>query len=548
VIGAAPGTFTAVLRAEVQRNGRRVAPYAMSAVFAGNALLWWAAGPAADRGWATNGEFYIARMLGGFSFMTLPLCTAILMGDPVLRDFVERVDPLIFSKPIQRAGYVLAKFFGSFVVLVACQAVFALTLLALQAFGPAGMIMRPAHVIPYVRHFLFFVVISHLALAALHFAVGTLTRSTRAVYGLAMCLYPLYVLYQTQLAAFPARWRVALDPLLFNWSAEIARGRSAAWLNTLVVTYDADMMANRIAVAFLAAVCLAFVCVRFDATKEAVQASPDERVSTFTVTRARQASRAKARYVIPERWRHVLDPFVAATGVELRLLAAERSLIIIGPLVVLLTMAGPAVYGVRGAEGVASAAYFRVTAETVVLLLVGVMVFYTGEAVHRDREARVEPMLWSTRAPNATFIVPKLVTSVTLGFAILVLVAIASIVVQLVRGSEVDVGVYLRGYVLIHGPTVLVAAALATMLNIVFRDKYAAYIASVAIGTTLFYVYGRGLNNLLYNPALIGRLESADLVALSPMLILHRAYCVLLAGGFIAVAQWRFARRSTRGA
>ena len=90
------------------------------------------------RGWAVNSDFYIVWLFGGFSFMTMPLFIALMMGDPVIRDFRIGIDPLIFSKPVRRTEYLLGKFFGNFFVLVCCQACFALTALLLQAFSTPG--------------------------------------------------------------------------------------------------------------------------------------------------------------------------------------------------------------------------------------------------------------------------------------------------------------------------------------------------------------------------------------------------------------------------
>src|SRR3989440_8092573 len=177
--------------------------------------MWWGWGAAVQYGWATNSEFFIVRNFNGFSFITgLPLFIALMMGDPVIRDFRIGVAPLIFSKPVSRAEYLLGKFCGNFFVLVCCQSAFALTLLSLQAVSKAGMLVQPVRVWPYFKHFFVFVVISHLALAAFYFTVGTLTRNAKLVYALAISFYPLYAAYQVFiLKSLPARWRSALDPL-----------------------------------------------------------------------------------------------------------------------------------------------------------------------------------------------------------------------------------------------------------------------------------------------------------------------------------------------
>ena len=187
--------FVAVFQNEVLLNSKRVAPYALMILFTANAVLWWIR-PAVEFGWATNSDWYIVRNLLGFSFLLgLPILNAVIMGDPVIRDFRTGIDPLIFSRPVTRAQYLFGKFLGNFFVLVCCQAVFPLTQLVLQAFPTSRMIVLPIRVFPYFKHFFFFLVITHLLLATFYFTVGTLTRNSKIVYVLAAGFYPLYIAY-----------------------------------------------------------------------------------------------------------------------------------------------------------------------------------------------------------------------------------------------------------------------------------------------------------------------------------------------------------------
>src|SRR5437016_2895844 len=185
--------FGAIVQNEVLLNSKRVAPYVMALLCAGNGLLWWGWGPATGRGWAVNSDFFIAGALPVYSFMTLPLFTALFMADPVIKDFRAGIDPLIFSKPVSRAAYLLGKFFGNFFVLACCQSAFVLTWFALQAVDKPGVVTQGVRVVPYIKHFLVLVVISHLVLAAFYFAVGALTRNATIVYGLGVAFYPLYI-------------------------------------------------------------------------------------------------------------------------------------------------------------------------------------------------------------------------------------------------------------------------------------------------------------------------------------------------------------------
>src|SRR5829696_5781321 len=175
-------TFAAIAFNEVLLNSKRIAPYVVALLCGGNGLLWWGWGPATGRGWATNSDFFIAGVLPVYSFMFLPLFTAVIMGDPAIRDFRVGIHPLIFSKPVSRASYLLGKFFGNFFTLACCQSAFVLAFFVLQWVPKQGMVVQQPKFFLYPKHFLVFVAISHLVLAAFYFTVGTLTRNAKIVY------------------------------------------------------------------------------------------------------------------------------------------------------------------------------------------------------------------------------------------------------------------------------------------------------------------------------------------------------------------------------
>ena len=564
--------FGAVCRTEMLLNSKRVVPYAMAVLFGANALLWWGWGAAAYYGVATNSEFYIVRNFTGFSFLTLPLFTAVIMGDPVIRDFRLDVAPLIFSKPVGRAQYLLGKFCGNFFVLVACQAAFALMLLALQAVNKAGMLVQPVRVWPYFKHFFVFVVISHLALAAFYFTVGTLTRNAKLVYALAVSFYPLDAAYQVFiLKSLPARWRAALDPLLLNWMDGFARGRSADWLNQLTISYDAGLFLNRAFMLLSAAACLTILYRRFvlaeRRTQEAVAhgiatlnlAPPVERLDTtesFTPLRAEQAATsARGKVALP-----VVKPadagvssnlkkLCAALRLEFRLLRAERSLVLIIPLAVFLSTLELAFYRTTPAPSY-TAAYASSTAQALLLFLFGLTVFYTGEAMHRDRELRVEPLLWSAPAPNYALLLSKFLATVLLNLALIASVAFVAVGLQFYKGdTPVAPSGYLLVYALVLLPSVVVIAAFAVLLNVLLRDKYLTYAVSIAAGIGLFYLYSQGYRHWLYNPVLYQLWTYVDLTnagSNQTRILTHRVYWLAIACACLTLAHVLFERQTTK--
>ncbi len=563
--------FGAIFQTEILFNSKRVAPYALMILFSANAALWCLAGPAAGRGWATNSDFYIARLFGGFCFMTMPFFTALIMGDPVIRDYRARIDPLIFSKPVSRGEYLLGKFFGNFFVLVCCLGCFALTACLLQAFGRSGMIVLPMRVFPYLTHFFFFVVVSSLALAAICFTVGTLTRNVKIVYGLVTSFYLLYISLQIALKGLPLRWRIILDPLLFNWD-ELYKRRSADFLNQFVLNYSGDMIANRALMLLVSAICLMSLYFRFSMIERFKKVKRDDRFTTIDLRTSgdhlyneaasfdlalpahAEASAPLKSIAFPnvrlltKGVRASFKQLMAASEVELRLLFAERSLVVLLPIATFVSVLALAEYeAVPGPSY--SAAYAGRTADSFLLFLLAIAIFYTGEAMHRDRELRIEPVLWSVPAPNFVLLMSKFLTTLLLSISASALVAIATIALQIYKGHwPVEILTYLKIYSVILLPSMSFMIASVMTLNVLLRDKYMAYAASLAFAGGSFYLFNSGYNHLLYNPVLYGLWTPYDLTSGSGRLtqiLTHRIYCLALAVLCLSLTHLFFERKST---
>ena len=158
-----------------------------------------------------------------------------------------------------------------------------------------------------------------------------------------------------------------------------------------------------------------------------------------------------------------LRKLVAATALELRLLRTERSLVVIIPLAMLLSFLSlPFSAGVSDVSY--SASFASHTANGLLLFLLGVIVFYTGEAMHRDREVRVEPVLWSVPAPNNVLLLSKFLSTLLLVLFLLVLVGLTAMLTQLLRGqTPVEIWAYVITYSVILVPSLAFMAAASIM-------------------------------------------------------------------------------------
>ena len=555
--------FAAVFSNEVLLNIKRVAPYVLMAFFASNAVLWWGWGPAVQMGWATNAEFYIQRNMVAFSFILgLPIFTALVMGDAVVRDFRLGLDPLIFSKPFGRGSYLLGKFLGNFFVLVCCQLTFAVTYFLLQWVPFSRMIVLPVRIVPYFKHFFFIVVISHLVLAAVYFAAGTLTRNAKLVHGLAACFYPVYVGYQLLLLKNLPNWvRVISDPLgsggQFGSNPGIWK-MNPDFLNQYVVTYSRTAYVNRGLMITISALVLLIVYFRFRTNPMELRSErltkltlsepparityiaygidvpiesspPHDRITLPTVTSTRGPSAT-------------LFKIFTAMRVEFRLLRAERSLMVLIPIVIILCFLSVPFsrIAVEVSYSVTSATN---TANMLLLLLGCLIVFYTGEAMHRDRELKIEPVVWSTPAPNSVLLLSKWLAMTLVALSLVLVGGLTTIVAQLFRGFT---PVNFKAYVLINGivvvPGILFMISIVIALNVLLRNKYVTYVVAVGAGAALIYLYSLGYNHWLYNPLLHKLWKYTDLTM--PAILAQRLYCLALAFACLVLAHVFFERKS----
>ena len=561
--------FAAVAYNEVLLNSKRPAPYIVAALCAGNALLWWGWGPATSRGLATNSDAFIAGVLPPYSFLFLPLYTALIMADPAIRDVRTDILPLIFSKPISRAEYLLGKFSGNFLVLACCQSAFVLMLFVLQWIPKRGMIVQETKFFPYLKHFVVFVVISHLVLAAVCFTVGTLTRNAKIVYGLGIAFYPLYIAYQTIfLSTLPWRWKLALDPLVMDRGEGKVHTTSAEVLNRLTVVYNSDLILNRVLMILLAGGCLT-ILYRFFTTSERSESIekvtvlklstategvyyPDMPPSTLLDGFARPDYQAEAiaRVAVPgvvtanTGMRANMHKLIAALRVEFQLLAAERSLVAVMPLAVFVSVLEIAFYNIP-ADVSQSAAYATNTAKLFLLFLIGLSVFYTGEAMHRDREMRIESVIWTMPVANNVVLLSKFFATLLLLVGLMVVVGIAAVAIQIIRGrTPIDLVAYIRVYGIVLLPGAVFATAISLLLNVLLRNKYLVYALSIGTAVGLFYLYSVGYKWWVYNPLMYQIWTYTDLISRGRIVLIQRFYWLAIAAICLVLAHLFFERRS----
>jgi len=225
---------------------------------------------------------------------------------------------------------------------------------------------------------------------------------------------------------------------------------------------------------------------------------------------------------------------IAALGVEFRLLRAERGLIVLVSLAMLLSFLSVPFsrIPVEVSYSVISATN---TANMLLLLLSCVIVFYTGEALHRDRELKIEPVIWSTPAPNSVLLLSKWLAMTLLSLSVVLVGGLTTIVTQVIRGyTPIDFSAYLiiNGVVVV--PAVIFMTSFVVVLNVLLRSKYLVYVVAVGTGAGLIYLYNIGCKHWSYNPLLYQLWTYSNLT--DTTMLAYRLYCLALAAACLALA------------
>lgn len=583
----------AIIRAELMFNSRRVVFYALMIFFVVNAVVWWQ-GASIYYGWATNSDFYIARMCGGFTFMTTPFFVAMVMGDAVTRDFRFEVAPLLLSQPIRRGEYVLGKFIGNFLSLLLCCFAFPLTLLCLQAARPEGMIVFPPRFVPYAKFFFVLVVIPHFALAAGCFLLGMLSRNPRMVYVLIVALYGLYLPFMMFLEFRAPGWSRLLDPLLFDWVNALSRNQPAELINHLVIQFDTRMIANRLMLLGLGGLFLLLACRWFKGAEPAggrvaaqgtlglverperlyqeTAPSPLLISSGAAITATIDSTTGPANYYdrqfssdsrdlqpaprgisqarLEQSGRRAWSRrLAAALRTEFKLLRMERSLIALMPFTLLLSIAqvGP-LRTASDLPATLSAGYAANVADALMLLLFAIAVFYTGEATARDEEVKIGAILRSLPVNKSVFLLSKFAALWLLSLSITILAMVTALSLQVYRTSAVpSIYPYVAVCAIILLPGVASMLAFSLLLHVLLRDKYLAYGVNLAVGGSLYYLLTQGYHHWLYNPLLLNLWSAADLYPAAPAftkILLYRLYWLCVTLGSLMLAHRYFRRPS----
>ncbi|HWM89412.1 MAG TPA: M1 family aminopeptidase [Thermoanaerobaculia bacterium] len=484
-----------IFRFEITHQSRRLSTWLYFAVVLGFTYVLGTeefVSNARDGGYFLNSPFVIASV-ATFGSMIGLFITASVAGDAGARDVQTGMHPLLYTTPVGKANYLRGRFLAAFILnlLILVAVPVGLVLAALLSRAEADLIgpFRPG---AYLGAYVFLVLPNAFIVTALLFSLSALGRKAVAAYfGSALLFFHSNFSWQF-VAGTLGWWKLArlLDPFCLPVFNELLKVWTPAEKNTLLVGLQGPLLANRALWLGIALSALALTHRRF----RFAHPSPG---SWWNRGRRRQiaeraiapgttlsAPRVQGRFGSAT---HALQTFAIAWQ-SFRTVVTSWGWFVLAFLPFMVVLSGPELMEHMGIRLFPTTA--RMTAwltdpqDGFWLLIPMLIVFFAGELVWREREARLSEIADAAPAPDWVSFVGKLIGLSSVLVLLQALIMAAAMLVQVRMGYHLfETGLYARILFGFQLPDYLLFVLLALAVHAIVNHKYIGH-------TVLLLAYG----------------------------------------------------------
>ena len=426
-----------------------------------------------------------------------------MTGDAAARDVQARIDPLLYTTPVDKAehlgGRLLAAFSMIAVVLLAVP--LGLVLAALVP-GPDADLLGPFRPDAHLAAYLVLLLPNAFVATAFMFSMATLSRRAIVSYLGGVLLLAACVFSRTFVAGTLGRWELAtlLDPLGVTALSELSMTWTPAEKSRLLVGLQGSLVWNRfvwigIAVAVLALTHFRFRLAHYAAgSRQRRSARPAERQDApIHGATAHVAPRVQRTFGVATHMRQAL----AVARESLQTIVTSWGAMALAVMAVALVVASGTQIEHMGVPLVATSARTvtllsdRLTnpQEVMSLMIPLLVVFFAGELVWREQEARLNEIADAAPVPDWVSALGKFVGLSLALVAVQALMMGAGLLIQVLQGHyDFELALYGRILFGLQLPDYLLFALLALVVHVLVNNKYVGHL--VVVMAYLFMAFG----------------------------------------------------------
>ena len=454
-----------------------------------------------------NAPFLIALWCSGITMMMM-LVTSSVMGTPLFRDIEYNTRDYYLTYPISKTGYFWGRFLGSFVCMLFISSAILAGIFIGSKLGPAMGWRSAGHYGPnklwYYLYPYFTIALPNLIFTScLFFGLVAITRNVKVIYSGGILLFlgyfiSVFFLNHTN----NANVIILADPFGLSGIRYASSGATTLQQNTTVLPVTGTYLWNRIIWSAVGLVVIFYTFVRFNFEKF-FNGKRDKAAIDEVTSKEKRKSVIKVKPVFSGSYNR--KTLVNLAKVELKNIISDNYFWII--LSCGLAFLGFVFWLGDQESGVP---YFS---RTVLLLSIFhemfpffiffIIIFYTGETLHRDRVTRYAFINDSLPPPNWVLNGSKLIALLILGTGLSLIPVITGITIQIAKGFfEFNFAAYADYLFVLLLPKLLAMAIFSYFVHVLVNSKFVAHGIGIASWVVMFFLQTTGIFNydlLLYS-------------------------------------------------
>ncbi|MDF2432657.1 MAG: type transport system permease protein [Mucilaginibacter sp.] len=454
-----------------------------------------------------NAPYLIALWCAGITMMMM-LITSSIMGTPLYRDIEYNTKDYYLTYPITKAGYFWGRFLGSFVCMLFISCAIMFGILIGTKLGPAmgwrsAEHYGPNHLIYYLYPYFTIALPNIIFTSCLFFGLVAITRNVKVIYSGGILLFLGYFISIFFLNHTNNATVITLsDAFGLNGVRLQSNGSTAAQQNTTLLPVSGLYLLNRIIWSALGLVILIYTYLKFNFEKF-FSGKRDKAAIDDITTKERRTQILKVKSSFSGTYNR--STLFNLTKIELNNIIRDNYFwIILGSGLVFLGFVFWMGDNFDGVPVFPRSIMFLDTFNSVFLFFIFfIIVFYTGETLHRDRVTRYAFINDSLPPPNWVLNGSKLIALLFMGFCLAFIPLVLGVPIQIIKGfHQFNFSVYFMYIFTIILPRLLEMVMFAYAVHVTINNKFAAHGIAVFLWVALFFLRDSGIfnyNMLLYS-------------------------------------------------
>lgn len=448
-----------------------------------------------------NSAFEVTSFMMIISIFATMIASAV-MGVPVYRDIEHGVKDYYFSYPINERSYLLGRYLGSFVILMLISTGIAFGMIVGYLMGPAlgweeAERFGPLRLGDYWHGAVNFLWPNLLFTGTIFFCLVALTRKVFIAYVGSVLFFIGYLVSLTLASDLESKDLVALlDPFGFSAWNELTKYWTPVEQNTLHQPLTGNLLINRLLWPGLSLLLLVFTLFRFDFARFLGGANVRSRKKAKTSEKTDSSAARHGQLEIPAVTRiftvnTAFLQMIRQSWLEFKSILRDPYFlgIILGGLLFLFFDGwfGNTIYGTPNLP----MTYYMIEAknDTYIIFVMIILVFYTGEVVHRDRGVGFHQIADALPVPNWVIYGGKFLTMVLVAFLLASMVWVIGVFSQTIQGYfQYDFTQYFTDLYLLTFPQYVVLTILAFFVHVLVNKKFLGHVLAIGIYVVIFSI------------------------------------------------------------